>query len=78
VHAKPDDGDHVLGPRRDPRAGRLDMAGTDTQRWARGLPHLLWKRPGLPRDWVRVLERHPEGVQSLPGHLLPMVAELAS
>jgi hypothetical protein len=39
------------------------------QRWARGKPALLWKRPGLPRDWVRVLERHPEGVQGLPGYV---------
>jgi hypothetical protein len=45
------------------------MTSTDPQRWARGLPHLLWKRPGLPRDWVRVLERHPEGVQGLPGYV---------
>jgi hypothetical protein len=42
---------------------------TNPQRWARGLPHLLWKRPGLPRDWVRVLERHPEGVQGLLGYV---------
>jgi hypothetical protein len=38
-------------------------------RWARGLPELLWKRPGLPRDWVPVLEQHPEGVQGLPGYV---------
>ena len=34
-------------------------------------PHLAWKRPGLPRDWVRVLERHPEGVKGLPGYVWP-------
>jgi hypothetical protein len=36
---------------------------------ANGKPALLWKRPGLPRDWVRVLERHPEGVNGLPGYV---------
>jgi hypothetical protein len=41
----------------------------ETEHWARGKPALLWKRPGLPRDWVRVLERHPEGVQGLPGYV---------
>jgi hypothetical protein len=45
------------------------MEYTNLQRWARGLPHLLWKRPGLPRDWVRVLERHPEGEKGLPGYV---------
>jgi hypothetical protein len=33
------------------------------QRWARVPPGLAWKHPGLRRDWVRVLERHPEGAQ---------------
>jgi hypothetical protein len=33
---------------------------TKLQRWARVPPGLAWKHPGLPRDWVRVLERHPE------------------
>jgi hypothetical protein len=45
------------------------MTSSDPQRWARGLPSLLWKRPGLPRDWVPVLDRHPEGVRGLPGHV---------
>ncbi len=26
-------------------------------------------RPGLPRDSVRVLERHPEGFVALPGYV---------
>lgn len=52
---------------------------TEGQRWARGLPHLLWKRPGLPRDWVRVLERHPEGVQGLWGYVwLDMLGKVRS
>jgi hypothetical protein len=42
------------------------MASNNPQRWARGLPHLLWKRPGLPRDWVRVLDQHAEGEVALP------------
>jgi hypothetical protein len=25
--------------------------------------------PGLPRDWVPVLELHPDGVESLPGYV---------
>jgi hypothetical protein len=33
---------------------------TKPQRWARVPPGKAWKRPGLPREWVRVLERHPE------------------
>ncbi len=32
-------------------------------------PALAWKRPGLPTRWVRVLERHPEGDEALPGHV---------
>jgi hypothetical protein len=40
---------------------------TKPQRWARVPPGLAWKRPGLPRDWVQVLERHPEGLSTLPG-----------
>jgi hypothetical protein len=40
---------------------------THTQRWARVPPGLAWKRPGLPTDWVRVLERHPEGISTVQG-----------
>jgi hypothetical protein len=32
-------------------------------------PGLAWKRPGLPNDWVRVLERHPDGVAAQPGYV---------
>jgi hypothetical protein len=38
-------------------------------------PGLGWKRPGIPRDWVRVLERHPEPMglardgYALPGYV---------
>jgi hypothetical protein len=28
-----------------------------------------WKRPGLPRDWVRVLERHPDGIRRPAGYV---------
>jgi hypothetical protein len=45
------------------------MIPTNPQRRARRLQHLLWKRPGLPRDWVRVLKRQPKGVQGLPGYV---------
>ena len=37
--------------------------------WARVPPHLAWKKPGLPREWVRVLARHPGGTEALPGYV---------
>ena len=45
------------------------MGLTDRQRWARCPPGQQWKRPGLPTEWVRVLEHHPEGVEALPGYV---------
>lgn len=45
------------------------------QRWARVPPALAWKRPGVPTEWVRVLECHPEPEAvagegfSLPGYV---------
>jgi hypothetical protein len=48
---------------------------TQPQRWARVPPGLAWKRPGLPTDWVPVLERHPypDGLSNdgypLPGYV---------
>jgi hypothetical protein len=45
------------------------MGSTDPQRWARVPPRKAWKHPGLPVDWVRVLDRHPEGVEALPGYV---------
>ena len=45
------------------------MESTEHQRWARVPPGLAWKRPGLPANWVRVLESHPEGAQALPGYV---------
>jgi hypothetical protein len=42
------------------------LPSTPHQRWARVRLGLAWKHPGLPRDWVRVLERHPEGIKTLP------------
>lgn len=32
-------------------------------------PGLAWERPSLPSEWVRMLDRHPEGVQALPGYV---------
>ncbi len=29
----------------------------------------VWKRPGLPKDWVRVLKRHPDGAVAQPGYV---------
>jgi hypothetical protein len=45
------------------------MPSTNNQRWARVPPALAWKRPGLPRQLTRVLERNPEAMnpEPLPG-----------
>jgi hypothetical protein len=47
------------------------MASTDPQRWARVPPAIACKRPGLPTDWTRVLERNPEAMrpEPLPGYV---------
>jgi hypothetical protein len=45
------------------------MGSTEHQRWARVPPALAWKRFGLPAEWVRVLDHHPEGVEALPGYV---------
>jgi hypothetical protein len=47
------------------------MASTDRQRWARVPPTLAWKRPGLPTEWTRVLERNEEAMnpKPLPGYV---------
>jgi hypothetical protein len=42
------------------------MESTNPQRWDRGLQHLLWKRPGLPRDWCALLERNPWAMNPEP------------
>jgi hypothetical protein len=44
---------------------------SSTQRWARVPPALAWKHPGLPRDWVPVLERNEEAMrpEPLPGYV---------
>jgi hypothetical protein len=46
------------------------MESTKPPRWARVLPALAWKRPGLPTEWTRVLERNPEAIppEPLPGY----------
>jgi hypothetical protein len=36
------------------------------QRWARVPPRLAWKRPGLPTEWTRVLERNEEAMRPEP------------
>jgi hypothetical protein len=48
---------------------RSPPPSTEPPRWARVPPGLAWKRPGLPKDWVRVLERHPGGVVAQPGYV---------
>ena len=47
------------------------MASTDRQRCARVSPAIAWKRPGLPTQWTRVLERNPEAMNPdpLPGYV---------
>jgi hypothetical protein len=47
------------------------MESSEPQRWARVPLRLARKRPGLPKDWVRVLERHPEP-RGLAGHGWPL------
>jgi hypothetical protein len=47
------------------------MPSTDRQRWARVLPTLAWKHPGLPGEWTRVLERNEDAMrpEPLPGYV---------
>jgi hypothetical protein len=45
------------------------MMAPEPQRWARSPPHLAWKRPSLPTHWVRVLERHSDGIAAEPGYV---------
>jgi hypothetical protein len=39
------------------------MPSKNRQRWARVSPAIAWKRPGLPAQWTRVLERNPEAMR---------------
>jgi hypothetical protein len=46
------------------------MEPESPQRWARVRPQLAWKRPGLPREWVRVLEHYQAGgLRADPGYV---------
>jgi len=47
------------------------MSATESQRWARVPRHFAWRRPGLPTEWTRVLERNPEAMNPtpLPGYV---------
>jgi hypothetical protein len=45
------------------------MDPSNSPLWARVLPRLAWKRPGLPTRWTRVLEQHPDGFKGLPGYV---------
>lgn len=47
------------------------MSFTGRQRRARVRPSLVWRRPGLPTEWTRVLERNPEAMSPdpLPGYV---------
>jgi hypothetical protein len=42
------------------------MPSTPHKRWARVRPHLAWKRPGLPTEWTRVLDRNEEAMKPEP------------
>jgi hypothetical protein len=44
----------------------MAMASIKRQRWARVPRALAWKRPGLPTNWTRVLERNPEAMRPEP------------
>jgi hypothetical protein len=47
------------------------VTASSPQRWARVPPHLAWKRPGLPTEWTRVVERNEEAMrpEPLPGYV---------
>jgi hypothetical protein len=42
-----------------------------SQLWARVPPALAWKRPGLPAEWTRILDRNEEAMspEPLPGYV---------
>jgi hypothetical protein len=42
------------------------MSSTKAPRWARCPPGLAWKRPGLPTEWIPVLERNEEAMEPEP------------
>jgi hypothetical protein len=56
------------------RTGAVNTArsiefATLPQRWPRAPPRLAWRPKCLPTYWVPEVERHPEGVRSLPGYV---------
>ena len=55
-------------PRDSPKVTSVSgrMESTDHQRWARVPPHLARKRPGMPTEWTRVLERNEEAMNPEP------------
>jgi DNA-binding Xre family transcriptional regulator len=48
------------------------MSSTERQRWARGLQHLLRKRPGLPRETLTAL---CDALEVAPGELFAFTPE---
>ena len=42
------------------------MKSTNPQRWAGCRQRFAWKRPGLPIEWTRVLERDLEAMNPEP------------
>jgi hypothetical protein len=47
------------------------MTSTIINAWP-GRPELAWRRPGLPREWVLVLDRNPNATLNpdpLPGYV---------
>ena len=47
------------------------MTSNNRQRWARVPPHLASRRPGLPAEWVPVLDRNEDAMEPVarPGYV---------
>jgi hypothetical protein len=46
-------------------------SSTNRQRWARVPPGVAWRRPGLPTEWVPVVDRNDEAMypDAKPGYV---------
>jgi hypothetical protein len=56
------------------RSLRLDYHNgiSRSSRWARSVPGRSWRHPGIPTEWVKVLDRQPEpDIVTLPNHVWP-------
>jgi hypothetical protein len=53
------------------------MQSPERQSWARVPPGMAWRRPGLPTEWVPVLQRNDEAMypDAKPGYVWLQVGE---